>query len=108
MSYLKLHAYALGIAAAMMSVPILAVPLDNTFTPAKVDIGGEFAGYDLLVDSQDAHIYYLMPKAGKLVVNSGMPALSYAEAIRDGIRYGVVNAVFEFSIPAKDFDGIKS
>src|SRR6478735_10631248 len=108
MRYSKFCACALAIVSSLLSPRVLAVPLDNTFTPAKVDIGGEFAGYDLLVDSQDAHIYYLMPKAGKLVINSGMPALSYAEAIRDGIRYGVVNAVFEFSIPAKDFDGIKS
>jgi hypothetical protein len=104
----KLHACAIGLVAAMASVTAQAVPLDNTFTPAKVDIGGEYAGYDLLVDSQDPHIYYLMPKSGRLVVNNGMPALSYAEAIREGTKYGIVNAVFEFTIPPQDFDGIKS
>ncbi len=91
---------------ASLSWQAEAVPLDNTFTHPGIEISDP--SYDISIDAQDPKVFYIAPKAGLLVVNRGMPALSYATAKRDGNTFGVINAAFSFAISRDDFAQIKS
>lgn len=85
-----------------------AVPLDNSFHGAPLNLPDGYNNYDLSQDAQDKHIYYLAPNKGRLVINNGMPAISYATAMRNGNNFGVMNTVFQFNIDPQAFNAIKS
>ncbi len=91
------------------AIPSWGVPLDNTMSMPRIELSGKFATkYDLSEDANDPHLFYIAPTGGRLVDNNGMPALSYATALREDQKFGVLNAIFSFRIPPEDFDAIRA
>ena len=85
-------AFSIG---AFFGIPAFAVPLDREIHRVKLDLSN-FFDLSIFEDSNDVNYYYVAPTLGSLVRNNGMPALSYADAVRDGQKFAVLNAVFQF------------
>lgn len=64
--------------------------------------------FAVLEDAQDRNISYIAPHFGGLVRQSGMPALSYADAVRDRQKFAVLNAVFPFGVDPSRFQALKN
>jgi hypothetical protein len=86
---------------------VFGVPLDREIHKVNLDLA-DFLDFSLFEDAQDKNFYYVAPSAGGLVRNNGMPALSYAEAIRDNQKFAVLNAVFQFGVNNERFDALKA
>ena len=94
-------ALALGLGSAAH-----AVPLDRETHRLGIDLR-DFGDFTVLEDSDDKNFYYVAPQSGSLVFNNGMPALSYAEAIREGQKFAILNAVFQFGYNLERFAAFK-
>ncbi|WP_141731489.1 hypothetical protein [Oligoflexus tunisiensis] len=88
-----------------------AIPADPSTDPLPPEvlraIPDGLQGYLLLRDNT-AKIVYVAPRYGVLANQSGQPFLSLAEVNREGVRYGVLNAAFDFAVDKGDFTRLKN
>jgi len=88
----------------------LAIPADPATDPVPPEvlraIPANLGGYQLLRDNT-AKIVYVAPRYGVLASKSGLPFLSMAETKRDNVRYGILNASFDFGVDRADFAALK-
>ena len=98
----------LGLAAALWAGQSEAIPMDPNVQPVAIQLPSELAGYQLLVDHSDSKILYVQPREGRLGVISGQPQLSFATVVRNGETYGVLNAMFDFSLDSASFEALKT
>lgn len=105
-----LPAAVLGAFALILhgSSPASAIPVAPELMPAKVELPGELSAYTIAVDFQDPHIYYVAPRNGRLGMARGFPEMSYATVVRNGQKFSILNAVFDFSIEGETFDAIRA
>jgi hypothetical protein len=76
--------------------------------PAKIELPGDLAAYTIGVDNNDSNIYYVAPRSGRLGMTNGMPELSFAKVERDRQTFGILNAIFDFSIDGATFEAIRN
>lgn len=84
-----------------------AVPLDRETHKLNLDMS-DFPDFALFEDADDKNYYYVAPNYGSLVRNNGMPALSYAEAIRDNQKFAILNTIFQFGVNSERFAALKN
>jgi len=88
-----------------------AIPADPSTDPLPPEvlraIPDGLQGYLLLRDNT-SKIVYVAPRYGVLANQNGQPFLSLAEVNREGVRYGVLNAAFDFAVDRSDFTRLKA
>ncbi len=88
------------------SSALQAVPLDREIHKVNLDLI-EFTDFAVFGDATDPNFYYVAPNVGSLVRNNGMPALSYAHTERDGQKFAILNAVFQFGYDQNRINALK-
>ena len=103
----KVCLFPIGLLFILSLGEAYAVPLDREIHRPNVDLK-DFQDLAVFEDASDRNYYYVAPNVGGLVRNNGMPALSYAEALRNNQKFGILNAVFQFNGDAERLDALKN
>ena len=102
--------FAASIISLVFATGAYAIPSDPATDPLPPEIlraiPDGLQGYLLLRDNT-SKIVYVAPRYGVLANKAGMPFLSFAEVNREGVRYGVLNAAFDFGVDKADFTRLK-
>jgi hypothetical protein len=83
------------------------MPMDPSNYAVAISLPSHLAGYVLMHDHADPNLIYVQPRDGRIGEKNGAPQISFGTAERNGLDYGVLNAVFDFSMDAKEMGELR-
>lgn len=92
------------VGAILSAVPAVnATPMDPNIKAVPFDLPPELIDFQMLRDNDDPKLIYIAPREGRLHMTNGMPRIGFAKTERDGVTFGIVNAMFDFSVDKSNY-----